>query len=148
MPSIFDPAARTELTARMQRLTPECEPRWGKMNAAQVQKHLVGAAEMAIGRIQTAPRPGLLRNALVRWLVVHSPLPWPKGAPTAPELIPGTASDFETGSPTLIKLIEEAAARGEAGPWAEHPAFGAMTGRDWGVMIWRHTDHHLRQFGL
>jgi hypothetical protein len=148
MPSIFDSSARAELAARLKRLTSDAKPLWGKMNAAQAQKHLEGAAEMAMGRIQIASRPSVLKNALGRWLVIHSPMPWPKGAPTAPQLIPDALRDFEAGSPTLIKLTEEAAALGESGTWADHPAFGKMTGRDWGVMIWRHTDHHLRQFGL
>jgi hypothetical protein len=28
-----------------------------------------------------------------------------------------------------------------------HPAFGRMTADDWGALIHKHTDHHLRQFG-
>jgi len=30
--------------------------------------------------------------------------------------------------------------------WPEHPAFGALSRRAWGVLIYRHMDHHLRQF--
>ncbi len=30
----------------------------------------------------------------------------------------------------------------------EHPAFGTMTARRWGAIGYRHTDHHLRQFGV
>ena len=29
-----------------------------------------------------------------------------------------------------------------------HPAFGKLSPRAWGVLAWRHTDHHLRQFGV
>ena len=32
-------------------------------------------------------------------------------------------------------------------PWRPHPAFGAMTGTSWGVMLHKHADHHLSQFG-
>jgi hypothetical protein len=32
-------------------------------------------------------------------------------------------------------------------PWLEHPAFGKMSDRAWGVQIFRHMDHHLEQFG-
>lgn len=31
---------------------------------------------------------------------------------------------------------------------AAHFLFGTMTARDWYYWAWRHTDHHLRQFGL
>jgi hypothetical protein len=30
----------------------------------------------------------------------------------------------------------------------EHPAFGRLSGRAWGALVYRHMDHHLRQFGL
>jgi Protein of unknown function (DUF1569) len=35
-----------------------------------------------------------------------------------------------------------------AGDWPPHPVFGAMTARDWNRVLYRHTDHHLRQFGV
>jgi hypothetical protein len=31
---------------------------------------------------------------------------------------------------------------------AGHGRFGTMTTRDWHRWAYRHTDHHLRQFGL
>lgn len=31
--------------------------------------------------------------------------------------------------------------------WADHPAFGDINGKDYGVLLYRHFDHHLRQFG-
>jgi hypothetical protein len=44
-------------------------------------------------------------------------------------------------------LLQEMARRGPSGPWAEHPAFGQMQGREWGWLVYKHTDYHLRQFG-
>ena len=32
--------------------------------------------------------------------------------------------------------------------WQEHPAFGRLARRAWGVLAYRHLDHHLRQFGV
>jgi hypothetical protein len=31
---------------------------------------------------------------------------------------------------------------------ANHAVFGAMTATDWYRWAYRHTDHHLRQFGV
>ena len=28
-----------------------------------------------------------------------------------------------------------------------HPFFGAMTSEEWSVLMYKHLDHHLRQFG-
>ena len=33
-------------------------------------------------------------------------------------------------------------------PLQEHPAFGVLTHHAYGVLIARHTDHHLKQFGV
>lgn len=30
----------------------------------------------------------------------------------------------------------------------EHPAFGKMTSKAWGVPGYRHLDHHFKQFGV
>ena len=29
-----------------------------------------------------------------------------------------------------------------------HPFFGRMTGEEWDRLLWKHLDHHLRQFGV
>ena len=33
-------------------------------------------------------------------------------------------------------------------PLPEHPAFGVLSHKAYGVLIARHTDHHFRQFGV
>jgi hypothetical protein len=48
----------------------------------------------------------------------------------------------------LLAIIQEAAGHGENFAWTPHPAFGNLNGRSWGVLMWRHMDHHLRQFGV
>jgi hypothetical protein len=47
----------------------------------------------------------------------------------------------------LLQLIDEYRATPPNRLGNAHPTFGPMTGRDWDVLVWRHLDHHLRQFG-
>jgi hypothetical protein len=75
-------------------------------------------------------------------------LPWPKGAPTAPELLARAPTAWTGEVVTLSALIERFATRGATGEWPQHPAFGSMTGHAWGVLVYRHCDHHFRQFGI
>jgi hypothetical protein len=77
-----------------------------------------------------------LRAPLAQWLA-H-----------APEFLAQPAATWDQDFAALGAAINRFAARGPGGPWAEHPAFGPLTGRMWGVLAWRHLDHHLRQFGL
>lgn len=47
----------------------------------------------------------------------------------------------------LKAIIERAAAQSSGGTWQPHPAFGILSTADWGVLIHKHVDHHLVQFG-
>lgn len=92
---------------------------------------------MLIGEMKVAPKRGPLRNPLLRYLVIHV-LPWPKGAPTAPEIIPPIdPGDFRENVGQLRSAINRIGA-----------AFGEINGKNLGVLAARHLDHHLRQFGV
>jgi hypothetical protein len=148
MKSIFDTSVRAELRGRFARLTPESPPRFGKMNANQMVVHCTAAIDMLIGRLVVKPLPGPLRIPPLRYLIIHV-LPWPHGAPTAPELIPpAEAGDFRGNAVRLEEAMERIAERGLAGTFDPHPAFGKLKARDVGALVGRHLDHHLRQFGV
>jgi hypothetical protein len=74
-------------------------------------------------------------------------LPFPKGAPTAPELKPIDAGSFEEERAALLELLERIGTGPREGKGPAHPLFGPMTWREWGVVTYKHADHHLRQFG-
>jgi hypothetical protein len=147
MPTLFDDAARADLRARIERLTPDRRPLWGRMDAGRMIVHLTAQLRAGLGELACAPRKTPLNNWLMRRLIVYV-LPWPRGSPTAPEFMAQPAATWDQDFAALRAAIDRFAARGPGGPWAEHPAFGPLTGRMWGVLAWRHLDHHLRQFGL
>jgi hypothetical protein len=74
-------------------------------------------------------------------------LPFPKGAPTAHELKPVEATSFEEERAALLELLERIGASSRESLAPAHPLFGPMTLRDWGVATYKHSNHHLRQFG-
>ena len=150
MKSVFDPAVREGLVARLKRLAPDTPARWGKFTVTRMLAHVNDAMRMNVGELAVAPKPNPFRNAFGRWLLVYA-LPWPKGAPTAPELLARGRSDpvqFEAERTGFRELLERIAARQGAKEWPEHPAFGAMREKDVGVLVCKHLDHHLRQFGV
>lgn len=147
MPTIWDEGARNALIARFAKLTPGARAQWGKMNAGQMVRHCAIGLDMLVGAAKVAPRPGALRIPFVRYMIVHW-LPWPKGAPTGAELITtGYQGDWDRDVAALRKSFETVVARGEGGSFSEHAAFGNLSGKSVGVLVWRHLDHHLRQFG-
>jgi hypothetical protein len=148
MPSFWNPTTRAQICRRVERLTAEHTPRWGKMNAAQMLAHLNDAMRLAHGELATTPKATPLRHWPIKQLVVYV-LPWPQGAPTAPELLArmGTA-ELGVEQAEFQGLADRLAAKSDTDRWPEHPAFGTLSHQAWGVLQFRHIDHHLRQFGL
>ena len=148
MPSIYNAQDRAALLARLDGVTPSSSAAWGRMNAGQMVAHLIQSLRMALGEVECAPKGGPLSFPPLRWLVVHL-LPFPKGVPSSPELLRRTPSaELESDRDTLRALLERFAANGPGATFPRHPAFGVMKGRQWGILVYRHTDHHLRQFGV
>ena len=147
MRSVWNEAERRELKERLDRLTPQHAAKWGRLTAPQMVVHLADALRMATGEIAVAPKNMVLRYTPLKQLVIYW-LPFPKGAPTAPELLARTPADWPAETADLHAELDRLAARGPAALVETHPAFGRLTGRDWGVLIYRHMDHHLRQFGV
>lgn len=145
MPTIWDPATRHALVARIERLTADATPAWGSMNAPGMAAHLNDALRMAIGELPVKPRWMPIRYFPLKQLIVYV-LPMPKSAPTAPELlVRGSDADLARERAAFAGNLEKVAA---APTLVDHPAFGRLTRTAWGALIWKHTDHHLRQFGV
>lgn len=147
MPTLFDPSAREKIIARLSNLTSDRRPLWGRLDAARVQTHLSDQLRMALGDVVCKPKNTPFQYPVIRQLIVYV-LPWPKGAPTAPELLATAPAEFEADKQTLLQLIERVGTRKPEESFGVHPAFGRLSRRAWGVLAWRHLDHHLRQFGL
>ena len=147
MRSVFNLDDRLTLAKRIDELSPTATARWGRMDCAQMLAHLTDGVRMALGELSVSGRgPAALRLPPIRHAVIHW-LPFLKGAPTAPELIARRATDYQQECADLKHLLERLGAMEGAREWPEHPAFGRLNSRDWGTLVHRHVDHHLRQFG-
>ena len=148
MKSIFEPAVEKGLLERITLLKPDSSPSFGKMNVNQMVVHCTGGIQMLIGELQVAPKAGPFRIPQLRYLIIHV-LPWPHGAPTAPELIPPVnPGDFASNVSKLESAVGRICSRDPNGPFDPHPAFGQIQGKNLGVLVARHLDHHLHQFGV
>lgn len=145
--------ARRALLARLSLLQPTMAPRWGRFSAHAMLVHLIDGARMALGTMPVRRGRGaavrVLRMPGIKHLFVYV-LPFPRNAPTARELLSTPPGDWDADVATFGRLAEQLASRAAdpTGRWPEHPFFGPLSRRDWGVLGYRHTDHHLRQFGV
>jgi hypothetical protein len=146
MKTMWDGNAQREVHDRLARLMPDRKAAWGRMSAPQMVCHLSDSLKMALGELQVTPKQVPIRYPPLKQFIVYL-APFPKNVPTAPELIARSPRDWSAEVAELRSLIDRFAARRGAERWAEHPAFGRLTERAWGVLVYRHMDHHLRQFG-
>lgn len=147
MESLWKESSRQKLSKRLDRLTPDTPAQWGKMNASQMLAHLSDAMKMAIGDLPVTMRKTPLRHPGIKHLIIYGP-PFPKGAPTAPELLTRETTDWNGETAELRRLIDSFAAQPATKTLPLHPAFGKMNRRLWGALTYKHIDHHFRQFGI
>lgn len=147
MKTIWNGDVEREVHDRVARLMPDRKAAWGKMSAPQMVCHLADALKMAMGDLPVATKNTPLRHPPLKQLIVYW-APWPKGVPTAPELLVRPPRDWQADVSDLKSLVDRFASRRGARDWPEHPAFGRLSERAWGVLVYRHMDHHLRQFGV
>ena len=146
MKSVFHQADRLALARRLDAITGASTPRWGRMDSRQMLAHLSDNVRMALGELPVQSKGGLLRFPPLRHAIIYW-LPFPQDAPTAPELLVRRAEDCDAERGLLKHLLERLGALEGARDWPEHPAFGRLGSRDWGALVHKHVDHHLRQFG-
>jgi hypothetical protein len=149
MKNLFDPARATELTERIERLRPDSPRQWGRMTAPQAMAHCSIAMEWAVGDT-VAPRMliGRVIGGFVKNLAVRDDEPMRRNAPTAPELRIADERELDAERARLIALIDRFCAGGPTACTTNpHSFFGRMTPDEWAVLMYKHVDHHLRQFG-
>ena len=146
MKSIWDDAARRELNDRVGTLAWDRSAKWGKFTAPKMICHLAESLRMAMGDLTVAPKRLPIRYTPLKQLIIYV-APFPKGSPTAPELLARAPGDWAHDVAEVQALLARAGSARTTETWPEHPAFGKLSTRAWGVLIYRHMDHHLKQFG-
>jgi Protein of unknown function (DUF1569) len=145
---------RHELLARLARLRPDTQRRWGKMTAHQMVCHCTDAFRNLLGERPTGPtkRSGPIRARLLKWVALYAPVQWPQGIQTRAEAdqeLGGTRPvDFDRDVASLEQASERFAGNIAAVAVRPHFMFGKLNEREWARWAYLHLDHHLRQFGL
>lgn len=148
MKNLFEAATVEEVKGRMAQLRPDSERLWGKMNPAQAVAHCSAGLELAVGD-RTPPRVlvGRIMGWIVKPLVLRNDEPMRRNSPTIKDLVVLDERDLGTERERLRGLIDRFAASGPAGCTAHpHSFFGRLTPEEWAILMYKHLDHHLRQF--
>lgn len=150
MRNLYEPAAAQEVKERIARLKPDSAGQWGAMNAAQAVAHCAASMEWVVGE-RIPPRPGLasVLGRIVKPRVLGDDAPIRRNSPTTKDLIVPDQRDLHEESARLCALIDRFTAAGPTGCTTHpHTFFGRMTPNEWAILMYKHLDHHLRQFGV
>ena len=147
MGSILNEDDRAAICNRLRSLSPSSNRRWGTLDVVGMLRHLQLSARMTLGELDVrSSNKRAFQVFPLKHLILYV-LPFPKGAPTATELKPDAGESLEVERAALLALLERIGTGPHDGAAPAHPLFGPMTWREWGVVTYKHADHHLKQFG-
>ncbi len=143
--NIFDKGEKEQVMGRIQSLHSGQERLWGKMDASQMLAHLQISIAVALGQMQVQENR-LLKTILSLFKsVLYNNRPMKKNLPTGrPFITSNNARIFEEEKQKLLTLLTRFSPEMIQNP--NYPFFGKLTHEQWGKAVWKHIDHHLRQF--
>ena len=148
MQSLFESSERDAITRRLAALQPSSPRQWGKMNPAQMLAHCTAALEVPCR--DTVKKQALIGRVLAPFVrsSVLGDKPLGRNAPTDPDFKIAGDREFGVEKRRLDALIGRFFSGGpSAADGVVHSFFGRLSGEQWGRLMYKHLDHHLRQFG-
>lgn len=150
-PNIYSPETTVELATRISSLTNETPALWGKMNAGQMLSHCCVAYQQVLG--ENTDKPGMIMKWMLKTFFKQSmvnEVPYRPNLPTGPTFVRLNQNfDIETEKGKLIAYVQKIQ---ELGPeeLSAIPSLslGKLSAMEWNNLLYKHIDHHLRQFGV
>ncbi|HSB93856.1 MAG TPA: DUF1569 domain-containing protein [Flavitalea sp.] len=134
---------------RIKSLSPASSRLWGKMSVSQMLAHCQRPFAAALG-------PGDTKRGIASYL--FGPMAkrsfmganeFRKNLPTAPAFKITHEPGFEEERAKLLDNVHQFLMIDKAKLSARvHPFFGPMSGSEWYELMYKHLDHHLKQFGV
>jgi len=147
--SLFQLETVDAVMARIEKLQPASQRQWGKMDVAQMLAHCSATFAVASGRV-VLPRMfiGRIFGPLAKPGFTNEK-PFARNGPTHKTFVITDQRDFARERELLKDGVWRFHAGGEE-HCTKHPHafFGPLTPQEWGIGMYKHLDHHLRQFGV
>ena len=147
MKNIFNHMHTAEILDRIDKLSPNSQPQWGKMDVAQMLAHCSSFQDIAMGK-SFPPRSwlGIIVGRFAKQ-IIYNDKTLPHNMSTIPTILIADDREFDTEKEKLKQKIITFQNNGpEECTTHPHPFFGNLTSEQWGKGIYKHLDHHLKQF--
>ena len=148
MKSIFDIQIRTEILSRIDRLNQESKAAWGQMTVTQMVKHCALCEEYYHGNlfVKRSFLGRLIGKMVLNKMLKDDQSIFQKNAPTSPHFrVNNNIGNLEIEKEKWKSLIKQYSFFDKE--YFTHWFFGKMSKEQLGQFIYKHCDHHLRQFG-
>ena len=147
MKSIFDIETRTEILKRIEGLNKETKAAWGQMTVTQMVKHCALCEKYYHGNLAVSRSflGRLIGKTVINKMLKDDQSVLQKNAPTKPQFkVNHDIENLELEKEQWKSLIEQYASFDN--DYFTHWFFGKMSKQQLGQFIYKHCDHHLRQF--
>jgi hypothetical protein len=151
LPNIFEKSVTNQLINRINQLSKNSVPKWGKMTVSQMLAHCNVSYEYVYEPEKYKPAPAFMKFILKLFVknTVVSEKPYKHDSQTAPDFKITMDKNFEEERNRLINFIEKTSSLGAAYfDGKESHSFGNLSATEWNNMFYKHLDHHFRQFGV
>ncbi|MFY0672673.1 MAG: DUF1569 domain-containing protein [Bacteroidia bacterium] len=148
--SILNSFDRDQMIRRIKSVDQDSKKLWGKMNVNQMICHLADQLRMAMGEVECRDKSTFFSRTFVKYLAVNIIDAPPEKVKTVHELDQergGTkATEIENDKQILIAKLEKFVSINSESQIYPHGVFGKLSKKEWGKLIYKHLDHHLKQF--
>lgn len=150
MKNIHDPVVREQLIERIEQLDKDKKAQWGKMTVFQMLKHNTYWNGWILGTEDHTYKQAFLGKIFGKMalkIMIKDEKPFDRNIPTSEEFkVKELHGDLEAEKAKWISLIHQYG--NYSNPDFVHGFFGKMIKEQIGILVYKHTDHHLRQFGI
>jgi hypothetical protein len=147
MKSIFEEDTYNDVLQRINNIRENAAPEWGKMQAGQMFSHTKIPFEIVLEKRPPVGKSNFLMKLIFKKMMYNDKL-FKKNMPTPKRFKISSDKDFNIEKQDLINSINDFYSQREKTDWPDHLMFGKFTADQTGQMMFKHLDHHLRQFGV
>ena len=149
MSTIFNRQNENEFIDRILSLSHSSKPIWGKSNVFQMVKYCILSEHMYLGKTRNKRLfIGRIFGSFALKSMLKNSKQLNKNQPTHPIFKITENGDLEPQKKIWINQIKEYNKPKVDFSDFSHPFFGKMNKVQMGQAIYKHIDHHLRQFGV
>lgn len=151
MVNIFSAEGVVDFINRINKLSSQTKPLWGKMNVGQMLAHVNVSYEMVYESAKHPKPKGFMKWVLRRFVKknIVNEKPYRKNMRTAPAFLMRGNKDFATEKARLIEYLVKTEKFGSVYfDGKESHSFGPLSTTEWNNLFSKHLHHHLTQFGV